>query len=279
MPTTHNGDIELYYETFGLPVDGSEAPAIICLPGMGNQLLVYPEEFCLALVDRGFFVIRMDNRDAGLSAKTDASLAYTLSDMAADTVAVLDAAGVGRAVVLGLSLGGMIAQQTAVEHPDRLRALVSLASSTGETDLPPATDEVVAALLKGPEDTIAAQIESDIEARRLWANPDWFDEDLLRDYFRALHDRSFDPGGGLRQYEAAMRTPSRVDALHRLVVPTLVVHGGSDTLLLPEHGRRTAELIPDAEYLEIEEFSHDFVYQVWPALIEATTVLTARTFA
>ena len=133
MPTTHNGDIELYYETFGLPVDGAEDPAIICLPGMGNQLLVYPEEFCLALVDRGFFVIRMDNRDAGLSAKTDASLAYTLSDMAADTVAVLDAAGVGHAVVLGLSLGGMIAQQTAVEHPDRLRALVSLAG--GESGL------------------------------------------------------------------------------------------------------------------------------------------------
>ena len=279
MPTTHNGDIELYFETFGLPVDGAEDPAIICLPGMGNQLLVYPEEFCLALVDRGFFVIRMDNRDAGLSAKTDASLAYTLSDMAADTVAVLDAAGVGHAVVLGLSLGGMIAQQTAVEHPDRLRALVSLASSTGEPDLPPATDEVVAALLKASEDTIEAQIEADLEARRLWSNPDWFDEAQLRAYFRALYERSFDPGGGLRQYEAAMRTPSRVEALGRLAIPTLVVHGGSDTLLRPEHGQRTAAVIPGAEYLEIEEFSHDFVYQVWPALIEATTALTARTFA
>lgn len=279
MATTRNGDIELYYETFGDPVGGTDDPAIICLPGMGNQLLIYPEAFCWGLVDRGFFVIRMDNRDVGLSTKTDDSDEYTLSDMAADTIAVLDAAGVSQAVVLGLSLGGMIAQQTAVEHPERLRALVSLASSCGAPDLPAPTDEVVAALMKPGEATIDAQIEADLEARRLWSNPDWFDEEPLRDYFRALYERDFSPGGGLRQYAAAARTPSRLEALQQLAVPTVVIHGENDTLLPPEHGRRTAELIPGADYLEIEGFSHDFVYQVWPPVIEAVTALTARTFS
>ncbi len=279
MATTNNGGIELYFDTFGLPVDGSDDPVILCIPGMGSQCIIFADAFCYALVDRGFFVIRMDNRDIGLSTKTDESLEYTLSAMAADVTAVLDATGVQKAVVLGMSLGGMIAQQTAVEHPERLRALVSLASSCGDPELPSAAPEVSEALIKPGEATIEAQIESDIESRRLWSNPDWFDVDALREFFAAIYTRNFEPGGGLRQYAAAMRTPSRLDALQQLDIPTLVVHGENDTLLLPEHGRRTAELIPGAEYLEIEGFSHDFVYQMWPPLIEATTVLTARTFS
>jgi len=279
MATAHNGDIELYYDTFGFPVDGSDDPAIICIPGMGSQCIIFADAFCHALVDRGFFVLRMDNRDVGLSTKTDASLEYTLSDMAADVTAVLDAAGVHKVVVLGMSLGGMVAQQTAIDHPDRLRALVSVASSCGDPALPGAAPEIVAALVKPGEATIEAQIESDIESRRLWSNPDWFDADALRGFFAAVYERQFDSGGGLRQYAAVMRSPAWMNALRDLDVPTLVVHGENDTLVLPEHGRRTAELIPGADYLEIDGFAHDFVYQMWPPLIEATTALTARTFA
>lgn len=274
MPTVMNDAIELYYETFGIQDD----PVVVCLPGMGNQLLIYPEAFCMALVDRGFFVIRMDNRDAGLSSITADGDEYTLSDMADDVVAVLDDVGVGTAVVLGLSLGGMIAQQLAVDHPERVRALVSLASTTGEPDLPAASDEVVAALTAPSKETTEEQIEADIAARKLWANPEWFDIDQLRVFFTELHQRAFAPGGGMRQLEAALRSPSRVDGLRALDVPTLVVHGENDTLLPIEHGRRTAELIPGAEFLEIEGMSHDFVYQVWPPLVEAMTALTARTF-
>ena len=168
MPTVMNGPIELYYETFGIQDD----PVVICLPGMGNQLLIYPEEFCMALVDRGFFVIRMDNRDSGLSSITADDDEYTLSDMADDVVAVLDAVGIETAVVLGLSLGGMVAQQLAVDHPERVRALVSLASSPGAPDLPGASDEVVAALTAPSKETMEEQIESDIVTRKLWANPD-----------------------------------------------------------------------------------------------------------
>lgn len=274
MPTAMNGAIELYYETFGIQDD----PVVICLPGMGNQLLIYPEEFCLALVDRGFFVIRMDNRDAGLSTVTDETDTYTLSDMADDTVAVLDQVGVESAVVLGLSLGGMIAQQLAVDHPERVRALVSLASTPGEEGLPAAAPEVITALTAPSEATPEAQVEADLRHRKLWSNPDWYDIDPLREFFTALHDRAFVPGGGMRQFNAAMGSPSRVEGLQALDVPTLVVHGENDSLLPPQHGRRTAELIPGAEYLEIEGMSHDFVYQVWPPLIEAMTTLTARTF-
>ena len=156
MPTVMNDAIELYYETFGIQDD----PVVVCLPGMGNQLLIFPEAFCMALVDRGFYVIRMDNRDAGLSSITADDDEYTLSDMADDVVAVLDDVGVGTAVVLGLSLGGMIAQQLAVDHPDRVRALVSLASTTGELDLPAASDEVVAALTAPSKATVEEQIEA-----------------------------------------------------------------------------------------------------------------------
>lgn len=269
-----NGAIELYYETFGIQED----PVVICLPGMGNQLIIYPEEFCLALVDRGFFVIRMDNRDAGLSSITDESDTYTLSDMADDTLAVLDSVGVDTAVVLGLSLGGMVAQQLAVDHPERVRALVSLASTPGEEGLPSATPDVIEALTAPTEDTIEEQVEADLRHRKLWANPDWYDVGPLREFFTELHNRAFVPGGGMRQFAAAMRSPSRVEALQALAIPTLVVHGENDTLLPIAHGQRTAELIPGAEFLEIEGMSHDFVYQMWPALIEAMTTLTARTF-
>ncbi|MEM9465022.1 MAG: alpha/beta fold hydrolase [Actinomycetota bacterium] len=274
MPTAKNGAIELYYETFGMQDD----PVVICLPGMGNQLIIYPEEFCYGLVDRGFFVIRMDNRDSGLSSITDEGDGYTLSDMADDTIAVLDAVGVETAVVLGLSLGGMVAQQLAVDHPDRVRALVSLASTPGEESLPSATPEVLEALMAPTAPTIEEQIEADLRHRKLWANPDWYDPEPLREYFHELHHRAFVPGGGMRQFTAAMGSPSRIEALQALHVPTLVVHGENDTLLPVEHGRRTAELIPGAEFLEIEGMSHDFVYQVWPPLIEAMTALTARTF-
>ena len=274
MPTATNGAIELYYETFGIHDD----PVVVCLPGMGNQLLIYPEEFCHALVDRGFFVIRMDNRDSGLSSVTDEATTYTLSDMADDVIAVLDAVGAATTVVLGLSLGGMVAQQLAVDHPDRVRALVSLAPTPGMDDLSRPTDEVAAALTAPPEATIEAQVESDILTRKLWANPDWYDPDQLRVFFTELHERAFVPGGGMRQFNAAMGSPSRVEGLRALDVPTLVVHGENDTLLGIDHGRRTAELIPGAEFLEIEGMSHDFVYQVWPPLIEAMTSLAARTF-
>ena len=275
MATVLNGSIELYYETFGDPAD----PAIICIPGMGSQLLIYDEGFCLALVDRGFHAIRMDNRDSGLSSATIESNEYTLDDMADDVLAVLNDVEVADAIVFGVSLGGMVAQAFAIKYPTRTRALVSAMSATGEPGVGLGSAEVVEVLLLPDEATAQAQLEADLRARRLWSNPDWFDEELLRTYFIACSDRSRVAGGGQRQFAAVSRSEDRVEALRALDVPTLVIHGGSDTLITPEAGRRTAEVIPGAEYLEIEEMSHDFVYQVWPTFVEAMTSLAARTFS
>ncbi len=269
-----NGLIELYFETFGSLDD----PTIILLPGMGNQLVVYDEDFCEAFVDRGFGVIRMDNRDAGLSSATTDDLEYNLDDMADDVIAVLDAAGVHQAVVLGLSLGGMIAQVTAIRHPSRVRALVSLASGSEESALHDIAPEVLEGLLLPPAATREEQVESDLRVRPLWSNPEWFDEDQMRTYFTALYERSWKPGGGLRQFAAIGRSGDRTEALAMLDVATLVVHGEEDTLIPIAAGRRTAELVPGAEFLAIPGMSHDFVYQMWPPLIEAVTALTARTF-
>ncbi|MEQ8840438.1 MAG: alpha/beta hydrolase [Acidimicrobiales bacterium] len=274
MPRAHNDHITLEYETFGSPED----PTLICLPGLGNQLLLFSEEFCESFVGRGFHVIRMDNRDAGLSSTTDDEHAYTLADMADDVIAVLDAAGVDDAVVLGVSLGGMIAQATAIGHPGRVRALVSIMSTTGEADVGTPSSAALAALTREPAATIEAQIEQDLEARLIWSNPEWFDVEQMRAYFASCYERAWLPDGTGRQFAAVVRSGDRSAGLAGLSMPALVVHGENDTLIHPSGGERTAELIPDAELLVIEGMSHDFVYQAWPPIIEAVTALTARTF-
>ncbi len=274
MPRARNATIELEYETFG-PTDD---PTVVCLPGLGNQLLLFPEEFCESFVGRGFHVIRMDNRDAGLSSMTDEDDDYTLGDMADDVMAVLDHAGVDGAVVLGVSLGGMVAQATAIGHPSRVRALVSIMSTTGEPEFGTPSADAMAALTREPAATIEAQIAQDLEARVIWSNPDWFDADQMRAYFASCYERSWEPGGAGRQFQAVVRSGDRATGLAGLPMPALVVHGENDTLIHPSGGERTAELVPDAELLVLDGMSHDFVYQAWPPIIEAVTALTARTF-
>ena len=271
MPRAHNGPIEIEYEAFG---DLSD-PTIIATPGLGNQMLLYPVELCEAFVDRGFSMIRIDNRDAGLSSLTSNDNEYTLHDMGDDVVAVLDHAAVDKAVVLGMSLGGMIAQTVAVDHPDRTLAMVSVSSTTGEAGVGSATPEALAAMQRPSSSTIDEQVASDLELRRIWSNPEWFDEDQMRAYFQSLYDRSFTPGGSERQLAAIMRSGDRAEGLASLPVPALVVHGTNDTLIDISGGRRTAELIPNAQFLEIDGMSHDFVYQMWPPLISAVTSLVS----
>ena len=275
MPRATNGTIEIEYETFGSTGD----LALICIPGLGSQLLSYPVELCQAFVDRAFFVIRIDNRDAGLSSMSGSDDSYTLDDMADDVVAVLDHAQVQEAVVMGVSMGGMIAQVTAIRHPKRTRAMVSIMSTTGEPDVGNPTLETWDVLTAPPEDSIEAQIEADVKASRIWSNPDWFDPDTLRANLTAGYERAWNPGAVQRQLNAIMASGDRVAGLSGLAAPTLVVHGGLDTLIDPSGGERTAELIPDAQYLLIEEMSHDFVPQAWPVVIEGVTALAARTFS
>ncbi len=270
--TAHNDGIEIAYETLG---DSSD-PALILLHGLGSSLLVWHEELCSGFVDRGFHVLRMDHRDSGLSTVLPDGSAYTLNDMAGDVVAVLDSAGCERAIVCGYSLGGMVAQALAVTHPDRVAGLVSIASNTGEPGVGDPTDEARAALTAPPAVSIAAQIEQDLVGYRIWSSPDWRNEQAQRDYLQHSYRRAWHPGASRRQFEAAARSGSRAEQLRRLDVPCLVVHGSSDQLIRPDAGRRTAELVPNSTYLEIEGMGHDLAPQTWSRIISAVTTLSTH---
>ena len=272
MGMAHNGEVEIAYETFGDDAD----PALILLHGLGSSMLVWPEELCEGFVDRGFFVLRMDHRDSGLSTVLPDGARYTLDDMAGDALAVLDAAGCERAVVCGYSLGGMVAQTAAVVFPARVAGLVSIASHTGEPGVGDPTPEALAALTAPPAATVSEQIEADLAGYRIWSSPEWRNEQAEREYLERSYRRAWHPGASQRQFQAAARGGDRSEALRSLDVPTLVIHGGADTLIGPDAGRRTAELVPGAEHLEIEGMGHELPPQIWAPIISAVTALSAR---
>ena len=272
MGTARNREIEIAYEAFGTEGD----PALMLLHGLGSSMLVWPEEMCAGFVDRGFFVLRMDHRDSGLSTVLADGTRYTLEDMATDVMAVLDAAGCDRAVVCGYSLGGMVAQASAVAFSERVAGLVSISSNTGEPGVGDPTPEAWQALTEPAAATIAEQIEMDLAGYRIWSSPDWRNEQAEREYLERSYRRAWHPGASDRQFKAAARSGCRVDALRALDVPALVIHGSADTLIAPDAGRRTAELIPAAEYVEIEGMGHDLPPQAWAPIISAVTALSAR---
>ncbi len=277
------GELDLYHETFGDPDD----EPVLLIAGIGAQCLSWPVGFCEALADRFLYVIRFDNRDIGLSTKLDhlpfqlgeamaATLAgesfeppYHLDDMAADAVGVIDALGLDSAHMVGMSLGGMIAQLTAVNHRDRVRSLTCIMSNTGNPDYGQGSDEAMEALLSPGPTTREESIERSIAQRRIWGTPDLIDEVALAAQFGEMWDRDHHPDAAQRQYGAAMASDDREPALRSLDVATLVVHGGQDTLIAPSGGERTAELIPGASLLMIDEMGHDLLDAFWPPIVEA----------
>jgi pimeloyl-ACP methyl ester carboxylesterase len=271
MPYAAAGAVEICYDAIGAADD----PPLVLIAGLGNQLLMWPDELCLSFVDRGFFVIRFDNRDCGLSTILPDGATYTLADMAADTVAVLDALEVEAAHVVGHSLGGMIAQTMAIRYRPRVLTLTCISANTGNFAVATPTDDALHALVQPAESTIEAAVEADVASRRIWASPSWFDEDQARAYFRAAAARSFAPGGNARQFAAILAGPDREADLGRLDVPTLVIHGTLDPLIPPEAGRRVAELVPGAELLLVDGMAHDLPVQVWPPIVSAITAHVA----
>jgi len=267
-----NGDCRICYETLGDPGD----PALLLVAGLGNQLVTWHPELCSSFVDRGFFVVRFDNRDCGLSTIYADGDEYTLRDMAADAVAVLDDLGIDRAHVFGHSLGGMIAQVLAIDHPDRVATLTVLSTSTGNWDYGKPTDEALAAVSRPAAAGLDETIEQDVANRRIWASPSWFDEDDVRAQFRAAYQRSFTPGSSLRQLAAITRAPDREDALRAITAPTLVMHGTLDPLVAIDGGERLASLVPGAEFLPIDGLAHDLPVQVWQQVISVLTAHVAR---
>jgi len=259
MPTTKNGAVEIYYDTFGDPSN----PTLLLINGLGSQCINYADEWCERFVGEGYHVVRFDNRDTGLSSKLDGT-DYALADMANDAIAVLDAVGAGRAHVMGLSMGGMIVQRLAIDHPDRLLSVTSVMSRTGEEEYGQSSPDALAFLMAPPAESRDEYIENHVKALRVYGSkPEWLDDDVSRDRAAAAYDRCFCPQGVGRQMMAVMRDGSRADDLRKVTVPTLVLHGSRDTLIDPSGGRRTAELIPGARYVEIEGMGHDYPPAVW----------------
>src|SRR5689334_5035658 len=283
---TSSGPVTIAYETFGAHKD----PAVLLVMGFGTQMLGWDADFCRMLAARGRYVIRYDNRDCGLSTKLDEhpvqlgefitaltsgdvdrarSMApYSMRDMAADGVAVLDELGIDAAHVVGSSMGGMIDQTMAIEFPDRVLSLTSMMSSTGEPEYGQSTPEAQQVLFASrPSDRDGYVAAADHEL--VWASRRYGDATRLRALAAASYDRSFYPAGVPRQLAAMILDGSRDEALRSLNVPTLVIHGLDDTLIDPSGGRRTADLVPGARLLLVQDMGHDRPPELWPHLVDA----------
>ena len=275
MSTTRNGEVEIYYETFG----DRDTPTLLLINGLGSQCINYAEEWCRLFCDQGFQVVRFDNRDVGLSTKLD-GMDYSLVDMADDAVAVLNAVGVDRAHVMGCSMGGMIVQRLAIDHADRLHSVTSVMSRTGEPGYGDSSEAALAFLMAPPAESRSAYVDNQVAALRVYGSkPEWLDEDAIRARAAAAYDRCFCPAGIGRQMRAVMHDGSRYEQLARVDLPVLVIHGSRDTLINPSGGRRTAELIPGARYVEIDGMGHDYPPPVWPEWVAVWSEFAHATVA
>jgi pimeloyl-ACP methyl ester carboxylesterase len=273
MATAHHGDVELFFEEFGSPGE----PTLLLINGLGSQCINYDERWCQMFAARGYRVIRFDNRDTGLSTKLD-EREYALKDMAGDAIAVLGAAKAERAHVMGVSMGGMIAQRLAIDHGDRLLTLTSAMSRTGEPDYGESSPEALERLMAKPARTRDEYVDNQIAGIRVFGSkPEWIDEPYLRARAGRAFDRCYCPAGVGRQMHAVARDGDRAAALRALNLPALVIHGDRDTLINPSGGRRTAELIPGARYVEIEGMGHDYPAAVWDRWVETWSDFAFRT--
>ena len=287
--STDNRNIELEYDHFGNPKD----PALLLIMGFTAQMVAWDEAFCTQLADRGHFVIRFDNRDCGLSTKlhgvpsnSDAVImaammetemppvAYTLSDMAADAAKLLDHLNIERAHVMGASMGGMIAQTFAIEHPHRTKTLISIMSQPGELTVGQPTQEAME-LIVTPAPSDRDEYIAFAPKWQLWQSKKYRSDELsikaaIRDF-----DRSNYPEGGPRQMAAIYASGSRAEGLQKLQVPTLVIHGTEDQLITPSGGERTAELIPNSTLLMVDDMGHDMPEPLWPLYLDAISKHTA----
>ena len=275
MPLAPVNDLEIYYDSFGDPAD----PTLILIAGLGAQLLNYPDELCLAFVDRFIRVVRFDNRDAGLSTHLAPDSSYTLDDMAGDVLGLMDHLDIEQAHIWGSSMGGMIAQTLAITQPGRVRSLISVQSTTGEADVGQPDHDALLAILASAEpvadrdDAIAkAAALSDV----LVNNPLVSDAEAQRLKAALVYDRSYDPGGSARQLGAVVAATSRADGLARLGMPALVIHGNRDPLIDISGGRRTAELIPQSTFVEIDGMGHDLTPVFWTQYVDAVVAHVAE---
>ncbi len=282
------GEIEICYETFGDP----ENPAILMIMGLGTQMLAWHEDFCEQLADRGFFVIRHDNRDIGRSTRLDGAptptllqlarrdprgAAYTLADMAGDSVGVLDHLGIDRAHVVGASMGGMIAQTLAIHHPGRVASLVSIMSNIGDRFTGQPAFAVYPVLLKAAPDEREEFADNVVKVYEKIGSPGFeSDLDAIREMALLSYDRGRDRAAPGRQLQAIVTSGSRRKDLKKIEAPTLVIHGTADRLVRPSGGSATARAIPGAKIMKIEGMGHDLPRGAWPQIIDGIVANAQR---
>jgi pimeloyl-ACP methyl ester carboxylesterase len=277
--------IEICYEIFG---DAAAEPMLLIM-GLGAQMIHWDDDFCWQLAARGFRVIRFDNRDIGKSSKMTGgkritlaeflkmrflkipvSAPYKLRDMAEDTIGLMDVLGIESAHVVGLSMGGMIAQELAISFPQRMRSLTSIMSTTGNPKVPPPTREASAVLMAPPP---ATKEEYLVRFAQTWKilRVGSFPQDEALDPSRAerTYARGLNPAGVGRQLRAILASGSRKQRLASVKAPTLVIHGTVDPLVHPEGGRDTAASIPGAKLLMVEGMGHALPIPMWPEIIDA----------
>lgn len=285
MPQIKANGLNFEYETFG----ESKDPAVLMIMGFSAQMTMWPVELCEGIASRGYHVIRFDNRDIGLSERVNSPVIinvmeafmkaasgqpiaspYQLNDMAVDAAGILDAMKIEKAHIVGASMGGMIAQLVAVNHPHKARSLTSIMSTTGRRDLPPSKPEAMAVLTQPAPVEREARIEHTMKVWRIIGSQPVYaaDDEELRRTATAIVDRvPYDPAGIARQLVGILASPPRNEMLKSVKLPALVIHGTDDPLVNPEGGKDTAASIPDARLKMIPGMGHDFTSKLVPVYL------------
>ena len=274
--------VTLCYETFGDPDD----VPILLIMGLATQMIAWHEDFCTGLAERGFYVVRFDNRDIGRSTHFDfrppnlrqmltrrmSPEQYTLSDMAEDSARLVEELGISPAHVVGASMGGMIAQLLAAEHPESVRSLTSIMSTTGSRRHGQPAFSVYRYLLRPPPRDRDGYIDRAAAVFGLVGSTGFRrDEQYIRERAARSYDRGYDVRAGGRQLGAIIASGDRTKALHRITAPTLVIHGTVDKMVRPSGGKATAKAIPGARLMMVEGMGHDMPRGAWPQIIDAVS--------
>jgi pimeloyl-ACP methyl ester carboxylesterase len=284
VPNVHANGIDIEYVTDGDPAQ----PPLLLVMGLGAQLIAWPQGFVDLLCERGYFVIRFDNRDSGLSTKFEglpeitalfggdtSSAPYRIEDMADDAAGLLKELGLSQVHVVGASLGGMITQALAIRHQELFLSACSIMSTTGNRSVGAPTNEAIAALLRPIATNREEAIEASVAGSKIIGSPAYpVDEQVLRTRAAAAYDRSYCPEGTARQLAAILASPDRTEGLHGVELPFLVLHGEADPLVTLSGGQATAEAVPGAKLVTYPGMGHDLPEILWS---EITAAIAANT--
>jgi pimeloyl-ACP methyl ester carboxylesterase len=273
--------LELCFQEMGDP----EGRPLLLVMGLATQMIAWHDGFCSLLAERGYRVIRFDNRDIGRSTKLSdkgvpskvdlllgrrASAPYLLRDMAADAVGLLDHLEIDQAHIVGASMGGMIVQQMAIDHPRRVRSMTSIMSTTGSRRAGQPSLKTFGVLLGNPPKSRAQVIERAVKTFKVIGSPGFpFEEDTVREMAARSYERGHSAAGVTRQLHAIVASGDRTEGLHKVQVPTAVIHGTRDPLVKPSGGRATAKAVPGARLMMIDGMGHDLPRDLWPTFAEA----------